>query len=410
MKIKTYLAILVFSVICFGNVDSMKPTTNELVVFRGNNYSFTVETTMSFSTYSVEIDSTLIAFIKKTNNTHIIVDYIIPTVINVQMYTFTIRTFDTAYFELENCTFIFVIGNLTDEELFDLLFKNNDLEIRNDNLEDENAGILNNSTNGTNPWANISHTSTWEKHGSSITTVSLATCSVFSIMGTNQLMISRRKNRLLEKERKKKEKHEKNHRKSVLSKQASSFNMNKDYDKLIDGELMQVPLLNVFEIEAVKNYNDHYDAAYFLVPDDKMLIKMKKERKDVSSIDIIKHIFGIGSKDEEKIKYRDLWLTMSAITKYLEREGFINRDDEFMPVGCSVKKLRIFQGKMYVKMKMQESKILEKEEPVDETTKSAESASAGIEGIRMANRRQKKFDKVKQVDPVEEEKEFRNKG
>lgn len=363
------LFLLVFC-ISLSPVFSMYVTPNDIVVNRGTNYSFEAIASGSFTKYSITTDYSGIPFNSRRNSTNIQVDYVVPSIMQLRMYHFYIYTYDENNYPLENATYRFVIGNLTDEELFGL-FEENEL------LEDINQGLYDDLTNATNissGWQDyIAPTPFFEANLNYIVTIAstLAIClSLFGVLVIRQKHIS---NEIAKEERRKKKLAKENYAKAQLTKQAVSHNMDIYVSQNIDKDTMQIPLLNEWEREAVKKYHKYCDATFFLRPTPEISKKLGIE--DLSSINVLYYRLKENLKEKDIPNYTEWWYVVSAIVRYLQEKGFIKKDNNIFPVRCSLDDIKSELGKIYDKKEDQDLKLLkEKEETESDAQKEFANA------------------------------------
>lgn len=373
LKNSLFLIFLVFSI---NSVHGMYATPNEFAVCRGGNYSFQAVASLDFAKYTVTVDSPFIPHSSKRNASHITTDFVIPPVINLQIYTFYVVTYDVNNYEVENCTMQFVIGNLTDEELFNIFEVGEEYKEKYEDVLEENKAILNNTTNMTNPWLEYKYESIWTENMDQFITVVLSISITSSILGSALLLLRSKYNEKHKETKRSKKEVKKNLAKAMLSKQSVSHSMDIFIPQNIDGKMLQVPLLSEFEREAVRKYHKYYDATFFLRPDDGMLKVTGKSKKELSSLDVLKYRFKSPLKEKEVPDYTTQWNVVSACVKYLTERGYVERNDNLFPMRCKLEDIKKYLGKLYDKKEEQALQMISAlEEKKDETESTFSEAT-----------------------------------
>lgn len=374
--------ILLFFCLSLNPVLSMYVTPNDIVVNRGDNYTFEAVASISFIKYSVVADYSGIPFNTRRNSTNIQIDYVVPSIMKLRVYHFYIYTFDENNYQLENVTYRFVIGNLTDVELFNLFEENEILGDTNQGLQDD----LVNATNITSGWEDyIPPTSFFEANFNYVITIvsTFSIClSLFGVLAIRQKHVA---NEIAKEERRKKKLAKKNYAQAQLTKQAVSHNMDIFISQNIDKDTMQIPLLNEWERESVKKYHKYCDATFFLRPTPEISKKLGIE--DLSSINVIYYRLKENLKEKDIPDYTEWWYVVSAIVRYLQEKGFIKKDNAIFPVRCSLDDIKIELGKIYDKKEEQDLKLLkDKETKESDTQKEFKKATKKPKGAKSSKK------------------------
>jgi hypothetical protein len=262
----------------------MYATPNEVAVQRGNNYSFQVVTSLPFDKFTLDFDTDSIAYNSRRNTTHITIDYDVPSIMTLRIYRCYIETLDPENYMLENTTYYFVIGNLTEDELFALFQLNEDLQDEKEVLKQ----TLNNSSNYS-AWRDYEYPeSIFEKNSKYIVIIGSVIAICVSSLGCVLIQQKHKSKEKIKAEKAKAKKANKNYAKAQLSKQAVSHSMDIYVPRNIDGEIVYVKLLNEWEIKACQKYEKNCDASFFLRPKKEIENKLDlKEKKKPTSIDMI---------------------------------------------------------------------------------------------------------------------------
>jgi hypothetical protein len=305
---------------------------NSVAIPRSSNFSFTAVSTESYHNYYISSNNEQIVLSSSHNNSHIFVDLYVPSVVKILFfYEIHISSYDIEGNSIENGTFYFVIGNLTDDELFHILskYKQKEIEIEEKEQEIENLKNTNNTTNtsvNASAWEGFDFTSSVSKYVGNILTNILTALLIGSIAIIGIVTVKHTTNKQIEEKNMEKDLAEMDRNRAIKTSQAVAFSADTSKPQKVDGELREIPILNIPEKETLNKYVSFYDVSRFLIP---------KNKEKMSSID---QFYKMCKK--HKIDKFDKYFLMSAIIKYLDREGYKEENNEIFPVNCNLKEIK----------------------------------------------------------------------
>lgn len=379
--------ILLFFLISFSNALSLYCVPNEVAIPRSSNFSFIVTTDLAYHNYFIQSNNEQIVLNSNHNTSHIFVDLYVPSIVPILFfYELDISTYDVAGDFVENGTFYFVIGNLTNAELFYIL---SEYKIKEDELvaKDEVIAELVNASNNTtingSAWDGYDFRGFTEKYGDSTLMTMLTFACTFVVGLIGMLKIKHTSAIKIKQTEKEKDQAIQNRLRVKLTNQAVSYSANIYKEVEIDGAVMELELLNVCEIEAMNKYVINCDVTPFLRPDKE---QYKDENNNVCDSNSIHQFTTFLNK--HKAGVYDKYYCMSACIKYLDFTGRKTQNDNLFPVRCDLEALKDHFGILTQSKLEKESKDLKIKKP--ETINAGDKLSS----------LQKRVNDAKNITPV----------
>lgn len=355
--------IVVFALfLTFSSSSAMYVTPTQVSIDRGSNSSFDVVSSINFTFHTISTNSDQISYISKRNLTHIHIDFTIPSIIEIlRIYEITVNTYDRSSYPLENATFEFFIGDLSDKELFSILERYRDVhenftffENKSENLQDTLDNIP------------VPEPSFWEKYFDIIFTISMTSLGLVGYFGVNRLHAQHVYKEGILKEKARKKTLKNNNAKLISTKQAYSYDMGVSQEAPTKEGTVQIDILDPDELELTEDFTWRRSLKFFTKPTKKDIaeFKAKKPGKDpkkhITSIDIIKK--RMKAKKLDKFKK---WQLMSAIVSYCDYFGIglPNREKhEKALLNCTIDDLKRYLGECASKKNEYLKNIVDKEQ------------------------------------------------
>jgi len=383
------LLILVLILVNLSNVNAMYCNPDHLVVDRNSNATFTAITELSYQNYYVTSNNEQIVINTQHNFSHITVDFYIPSIMKIDfLYEIRVSTYNIAGDSLENATFNFVLGDLTDDEIYWLLSKYKEKE---DTIKDQEQQIAdlenatgNYSLNNT-AWANYTFpTPFMDEHGESLFMTLFTALSVGFAAILGIVKIYHDKSVQVNAARQETQNKEDDLIKARITKQAVAYSCDIYIEKEIDGEIHESRMMNSLELEAMGPYTVDYDVTPFLRPYQSQIQDSDtNEIRDMTSIDQCRYVFG-----QKNISVYDQFYIASALSKYLKNTGRKQRNDKEFPVGCDYDEFKEFY-----------SQIKELKEKQDDKVYDTDKQKLDQTGVKVAKFIETKLKSAKNITP-----------